>query len=78
MKLEEVQTRDKVPTGGPGDFTNRMSTATGWDLDADFTKRVVFASKLSLRLVVPFENAPYMRPLAEPVVEAKKPGPKAA
>ena len=78
MKLSEVQTRDKVPAGGPGNFTNRLEASRGWLLECDYAKRVVFASLASLRLIVPFENAPYMRPFVEPEVKPEVKPAKAA
>lgn len=71
MKLEMVQVRDKVPTGaGPGDTTSRLVASNGWDLECDYEKRCVFATRGEHRLVLPFESCPYMTP----AVAAKKPG----
>ncbi len=77
MRLAIVQLRDKVPTGAPGDNTARLlscegpNASQGWDLVADFDKRVVFATKGGRRIIIPFENTPHMEPEA-PVAPAAK------
>ncbi len=77
MKLNMVQLHDAVPAGSVGNNTSRLTSdegsgpSHGWDLEADYDKRVVFATKGDDRLIVPFENAPYMRPAKAPVKVAK-------
>ncbi len=68
MKLSMAQLRDAVPAGSVGNNTSRLTSdeghgpSHGWDIEADYEKRVIFATKGDDRLIVPFENAPYMRP----------------
>lgn len=66
MKLVDCQVRDKVSTGAThGDSTSKLQAAQGWELVADYTKRVVFATKGEVRRIVPFENCAYMIPMAD-------------
>lgn len=66
MKLLEVQVRDKVPTGAPGDTTARlrseagMGPASGWTLD--YEAGVVTCTRGEQRLLIPVSNVAYMRP----------------
>ncbi len=75
MKLSEVQVRDKVPTGAPGDNTARLQSATGsgpaqgWTLEYD--AGVVTATKHEQRLLIPLSNVAYMRTEPAPVKLAK-------
>jgi hypothetical protein len=75
MKLSEVQTRDKVPTGSPGDLSARLKSGDaqqpsgGWSLDYD--AGVVTASKGDQTLYIPLGNVAYMRPEPKPVKAAK-------
>jgi len=77
MKLQEVQLRDKVPTGQPGDYTSRLSSvdspqaASGWSLD--YEAGMVTAVKGDQSLLIPMANVAYMRPepkAAKPVKAA--------
>ena len=81
MKLIEIQLRDKVPTGAPGDTTARLSSAaspnpaSGWAMTLE--TGMVTARKGDVTLLIPMGNVAYMRPEAAPA-KAEKPGPKAA
>ena len=68
MKLEEVQVRDKVPTGAPGDHTNRLEAGRGWSLS--FEAGIVTAENDRTALLIPVGNVVYMR---QAKAEAKKP-----
>lgn len=74
MNLSIVQLRDKVPTGAPGDHTARLmscegpNASNGWELIADWGKRVVLAYKGPRQVIIPFENVPYMEPEPPPAV----------
>jgi hypothetical protein len=82
MKLDEVQVREKVPTGPPGQSDARLRAesghgpAMGWALD--YEAGMVTARKGEHSLLIPTSNVAYMRPAVPVAVEAKKPGPKAA
>lgn len=77
MRLVEVQLREKVPTGPPGDMTARLSSAdlpqasAGWVLD--YEAGMLTASKAEHVLLIPVGNVAYMRPepkAAKPVKAA--------
>lgn len=78
MKLAEVQVREKVPTGPPGDATSRLKAevgaapAMGWTLD--YEAGMVTASKGEQRMLIPVGNVAYMRPeqAATKVVKGKE------
>lgn len=78
MKLTEIQLREKVPTGAPGDTTSRLNSAVspnaaaGWSLTLD--AGMVTARKGDMTLLIPMSNVAFMRPESTPA----KPGPKAA
>ena len=75
MKLNEVQTREKIPTGPPGDATSRLKSeagpapSMGWTLDYD--AGMVTAVKGDQRLLIPVGNVAYMRPEAVVVPMSK-------
>ena len=75
MKLSEVQTREKVPTGSVGDTTVRLQSAPGpsgnmgWTLDYD--AGIVTASKGEQALLIPLCNVAYMRPEPKPAKPVK-------
>jgi hypothetical protein len=78
VKLCEVQVTEKVPTGNPGDSTNRLTSvdgtggSQGWTLVLDWEKRCVFASRGELhKLVVPLDGCAYVKPEPTPVKLAK-------
>jgi hypothetical protein len=66
MRLIEVQVRDKVPTGAPGDNTARLQSiagsgpSQGWELA--YEAGMVTARKLDMTLLIPVGNVAYMRP----------------
>lgn len=80
MRLTEVTTRDKVPTGAPGDNTNRLRTedgapaSMGWALTLE--AGVVTATKGDQVLLIPMSNVAFAR--YEPPAKASKPGPTKA
>ncbi len=70
MKLSEVQFREKVPTGAPGDMTQRFKSGDaaqpsgGWSLDYD--AGMVVATKGEHVMHVPLSNVAYMKPEQAP------------
>lgn len=79
MKLSEVQVREKVPTGAPGDTSSRFKSgdehqnAGGWTLVYD--AGIVTATKGEQTLHIPMSNVAYMKPEPKPAapVKAAKP-----
>lgn len=77
MKLSEIETKQKIPTVGPGEASVRLRSepgagvTAGWSLD--YEAGIVTASKGDVELLIPVANIAYMRRYVAPVVEAKKP-----
>lgn len=76
MKLVEIQTREKVPTYGPGEASLRLRSEPGpaphmgWSLE--YEAGIVTATRGDTEMLIPIGNIAFMRRAPTPPAESRR------